>query len=257
MNEIKFSHYTEDGISISGTYYGKNNDRSPLAILFHGFSSGQGNSTNEALLPKLLELQFEILTFDFRGCGMSSGTLGETTISSGIIDLHAALDGLNRIDPSFISRDQILIGSSFGGAVALAAAPNIPTIGVILKSPMLNIEGAQYMRRGDMGMQKWKEMGYVTITGKSSSTDLSYEYVSDSKKYNFFNNESIPKNIPITIIHGTDDEIAPISYSEEFVNNDIKNRKLIKIPNANHHYRDGNHFELMIQYIIEEIKYIH
>lgn len=254
MNSIEFSNVTEDGIKISGTYYKNKKSNYYVAILLHGFSSNQNNSTNVSLLPKLYELSFDILTFDFRGCGLSNGELGKTTITSGVDDLKSAIHAVKNLDPSFTSKEILFIGSSFGGSVSLAAPPELPIKGFVLKSPMLNIEGAQLLRRGELGMQKWENDGYVKIKGKYGSTDLSYAYVSDSKNYNFLEPKFFIKNYPISIIHGTNDEIAPIHYSEEFASIDKKSRKLIKILNANHHYSDGNDFELMINNVLQEVK---
>lgn len=254
MEEYKFNHLTDDDVSIAGTYYPPKITSQRLAILFHGFSSGQGNSTNKAILPQLHHQHFGILTFDFRGCGLSKGELGKTTISAGVKDLKAALDGLVNLDSTAMSDHIFLIGSSFGGAVAMAATFLFDPKFIVLKSPMLNIEGAQNMRRGDEGMNEWKKNGYVSIEGKAGITKLTYDYISDSRKYKFFDSKYTNSSIPVTIVHGTEDEIAPIIFSEKFVQRNQKYRKLIKIEGAKHHYREGDQFESMIQSIMDEVK---
>lgn len=256
MKEHKFKYSTDDNVSIAGTYYPSQGAAQRLAVLFHGFSSGQANSTNKALLPPLHDLHFGILCFDFRGCGLSEGELGKTTISSGIKDLKAALDGLIKLDSTAMSDGALFIGSSFGGAVAMAAAFLYNPGFIALKSPMLNIAGAQKMRRGYTGMAEWEKNGFVNIESKAGITKLTYDYISDSQKYDFYNTKFNNLSIPVSIVHGTDDEIAPIIFSEEFVEKNSKYRKLIRIEGANHHYREGNQFELMIEAIMKEVNII-
>ncbi len=51
------------------------------------------------------------------------------------------------------------------------------------------------------------------------------------------------------IIHGTKDEMVPISYSEEFSDNNVI--ELIKVEGADHRFADQKKLDFAIQKIIE------
>ncbi len=257
MKEYKFYAVTNDNIKISCLYIQpSNNYIGKVALLLHGFSSGMNNSTNLAIQPKLLKFGLGILKFDFRGCGGSEGVLGKTTISSGVLDLNSCIKAFFENFSQHNKPDFIFIGSSFGGAVGLAAAKTILPIAVVLKSPVLDIYGGQEIRRGIQGMEEWKKNGYVIIKSKAGDVKLEFSYAEDSLNYNFFDKAMIPEKVSVSIVHGVKDEIAPFFFTEKFVKGNNKT-SLLRIEEANHHYNEDNHFEIMINFIIREIeKYI-
>ena len=254
MESIIFNSESRDGVNIACTYicpdkyYGKD------VLLLHGFSSGQNNSTNMALQPMLLGMGFGVLKFDFRGCGKSAGNLGKTTITSGILDMEACMLEFNKKMPNSMASNMLFFGSSFGGAVALFSSNRFSPKAIILKSPVLDIYNAQEMRRGESGMNEWREKGYVVIKSKAGDVNLNYSYVSDSLNYNYCDPNVVPSRIPISIVHGDKDEIAPIVFTENFVKNRINQIEFLNIHGANHHFNENNDFEIMINFIIREVK---
>jgi putative redox protein len=69
-----------------------------------------------------------VLRFDFTGLGASEGDFSDTNFSSNVADLLAAADCLReRGTPA-----TLLIGHSFGGAAALAAASSMPEVKAVV-----------------------------------------------------------------------------------------------------------------------------
>lgn len=116
--ETVVQFHSADGIPLSGTFYFKDGpaSRIPGIVVAHGFAG--------ARYPKMAshfaELGYGVLTFDFRGYGMSGGERGRVIPHEQVIDLRSAITWLScrpEIDSSQIG----VVGSSLGGTVAIMA----------------------------------------------------------------------------------------------------------------------------------------
>ena len=238
MDERRICATTEDGVEIVGLVRGDALASEQVVILLHGFSSGKNNATNQALLAQLELMGLPSLRFDFRGCYESSGDVGLSTITTGLLDLRSVLD------ESDISPDQVgvLVGSSFGAAVALAAAGEIRPQGIALRSPMVDIAAVQRERRGDRVMEQWRKKGFI----EEPKYRLSYEYVADAEQYDLQSAVGELGRVPITVVHGDRDDIVPHHFSQEFVAASPTTRTLVTIPGAGHRYDGPGEFDQMI-----------
>lgn len=119
---------------------------STQTIQLHGFERGEGpvgvvlahmlGSTQDAwilFVEELVRRDFHVLTFDFRGHGLSGG---ERSPSSAAIDLGAAVDKLRALGASKI----FLIGASMGGTAAAVVAAGQKLEGVVVISAPLSID---------------------------------------------------------------------------------------------------------------------
>lgn len=106
-------------------------------LLFcHGNAGNIGDRVSNAAL--LTAAGFDVLLFDYRGYGHSTGRPDEQGTYR---DAHAALAGLLR-RPG-VDRDRVFyLGESLGGAVALALAVEHPPRGLILQSTFTSIRDA-------------------------------------------------------------------------------------------------------------------
>ena len=99
-------------------------------LVLHGFG---GNSDSAGVLQPtrvLNEFGYVTLRFDMRGCGKSEGEFGRVICLEQVEDLGNALVFLGRhpaVDPDRIG----VIGSSFGGAVAVYAGGTNPRIAAV------------------------------------------------------------------------------------------------------------------------------
>jgi uncharacterized OsmC-like protein/pimeloyl-ACP methyl ester carboxylesterase len=92
------------------------------ALFAHCFTCGKDVHAARRIAQALTALDIAVLRFDFTGLGSSEGEFGNTTFSSNVADLVAAVGALrdSRRAPA------ILIGHSLGGAAVLAAAAEVP-----------------------------------------------------------------------------------------------------------------------------------
>ena len=101
--------------------------------MLHGFG---GNSDSAGVLQPtrvLNEFGYVTLRFDMRGCGKSEGEFGRVICLEQVEDLGNALDFLAKhpaVDPDRIG----VIGSSFGGAVAVYAGGTNPRIAAVISN---------------------------------------------------------------------------------------------------------------------------
>src|SRR5437899_7440605 len=98
----------------------KKTDR--IAVLCHGFLSNKNSKTNKTLTDILVLQGIATFRFDFFGQGESEGPFERITVTTAVGQALAALDlvkarGYKRI---------ALVGSSFGGLVALMTAAKMP-----------------------------------------------------------------------------------------------------------------------------------
>jgi alpha-beta hydrolase superfamily lysophospholipase len=95
-----------------------------FALFAHCFSCGIDLSTVSRISRALSEEGIALFRFDFTGIGSSGGDFANTNFSSNVQDLIAA----SRFMGERFSPPQILVGHSLGGAAALSAADQMPSV---------------------------------------------------------------------------------------------------------------------------------
>src|SRR5438552_14416417 len=110
------------GLKLSGVVHVprglKPSERRAAFLVLHGFGSNKTSSNTMQPTKVLSDLGYVVLRFDMRGCGESEGEFGRVICLEQVEDTRNALTFLAQhpaVDPQRIG----LIGSSFGGAVAI------------------------------------------------------------------------------------------------------------------------------------------
>jgi uncharacterized protein len=107
--------------------------RRPAFLVLHGFGSNSESPSVVQPTRVLREFGYATLRFDMRGCGKSEGEFGRVICLEQVEDLGNALTFLARhpgVDPDRIG----VIGSSFGGAVAVYAGGIDPRIAAVISN---------------------------------------------------------------------------------------------------------------------------
>ena len=108
-------------------------ERRAAFLVLHGFG---GNCESAGVIQPtrvLSEFGYVTLRFDMRGCGKSGGEFGRVICLEQVEDLGHALTFLARhpaVDPDRIG----VIGSSFGGAIAVYGAGTNPRIAAVISN---------------------------------------------------------------------------------------------------------------------------
>src|SRR5258706_8905379 len=110
------------GLKLSGVVHVpgglKPSERRGAFLVLHGFGSNKPSSNTMAPTKVLSDLGYVVLRFDMRGCGDSEGEFGRVICLEQVEDTRNALTFVAQhpaVNPARIG----LIGSSFGGAVAV------------------------------------------------------------------------------------------------------------------------------------------
>jgi hypothetical protein len=168
---------TPDGEMLYGWYCRAEN---PIAsaIFCHG---NTGNLTTVAeLIPYLLAAGYNVLFFDYRGFGRSTGY---ASIAGVVADGVTAARHHETIRPKDLP--SVLYGFSLGGAVAAQVIRHHPFDGLILHSTFTSLP--------DIARVTWPRLPLHFLAG------------------DFFNTIAVMKKIrvPVLILHGTADEVVP------------------------------------------------
>jgi alpha-beta hydrolase superfamily lysophospholipase len=168
---------SDDGEMLYGWYCRAKN---PIAsaLYCHG---NTGNLTNPAhLMPHLLDSGINVLLFDYRGYGRSTG---RPTVHGVIADTVAAARFHEKIRPQNLP--SILYGFSIGGAIAAQVIRYHSFDGLILQSTFTSLP--------DIARVAFPRLPMHLFSGR------------------LFDTASVVRNlrIPLLIIHGQEDEVCP------------------------------------------------
>jgi fermentation-respiration switch protein FrsA (DUF1100 family) len=172
---------TDDGERLHG-WLVRSGDPSRGHVLFcHGNGGNVGDRVEQARL--LSRAGFEVLLFDYRGYGRSSGRPSEEGTYR---DARAARDSLLCQQGTDESR-LIYLGESLGGAVALPLALEAPPLGLVLQSAFTSVR--------DIAREHYPYLPRTLIPD-------AYPSLSRVAKL----------TAPLLVLHGELDEIVPSSH---------------------------------------------
>jgi fermentation-respiration switch protein FrsA (DUF1100 family) len=151
-------------------------------LLCHGNAGNIGDRVLHAAL--LTAAGFDVLLFDYRGYGRSSG---RPTEQGTYLDARAALAALLR-QPRVDSSRVFYLGESLGGAVALELSLARPPAGLVLLSAFTSVR--------DMGRVHYPLVPAALVPDAYPSL----RRIRDLRA-------------PVLVLHGEDDEIVPLSHA--------------------------------------------
>ena len=124
MQSVNVSLPSSTGTAIAGTIDFPDSHPQAFAIFAHCFAGSRHTPGAARVSKQLTNFGIATLRFDFPGLGQSEGDFADTCFSQNVADIQAAADWLAQN----YSAPQLLMGHSLGGAAALAAANNIPSL---------------------------------------------------------------------------------------------------------------------------------
>jgi pimeloyl-ACP methyl ester carboxylesterase len=211
-------------------------------ILCHGFLSTKNSTTNKTLARLLVDRGIATLRFDFFGQGESEGPFEKLTLSTAVDQTIAAIDlvaskGYPRLG---------LIGSSFGGLVAiLAAARRSDLRAVGLKCPVPDFPEVLRLEFGEAGIERWKQRNEIPdVTGGIRPVRLPFAFYKDCLSYDVYKvAESI--TAPALIVQGDCDELVPLHQAQRLWDALKIEKDLHIIKGANHGFTKADDFRTM------------
>lgn len=174
---------TDDGEMLHSWYCRAENPVAS-AVFCHGNS---GNlTTSAAMIPHLLSAGLNVLTFDYRGFGRSSGI---PSLGGVVADGVSAARHHDEIKPEGLP--SILYGFSLGGAVAAQVVQHHKFDGLILQSTFTNLR--------ELARSVFPRVPLHLVAGDVFDTLRVIRTL----------------DIPLLVLHGTDDETCPSWMGED------------------------------------------
>jgi len=212
-------------------------EKAACIICLHGLESSKDSDKWLAFSSRLCDEGYACLRFSFRGCGegleKSEGDFEEVSLTARIKDYQSALDFLQDIDKVDTSRLGV-VGSSFGGMVALAAQDKRIKVKVVLAAPY------KIPRFDRPLIPKEVEGHYILPSGRKFKKSF-YE---DLKNYDLL--EAVKGTTPLLIIHGNSDSIVPLEHVYKLYDEASEPKKLEVIERADHVFSKPEHLKKVI-----------
>jgi len=176
-------------------------------IYLHGFASSPGSSKAKYITDFFGNINIKTYIPD-----LNCGDFTTVTISK---MLSVIRDTVSRVEDRFI-----IVGSSMGGYLATLYVENteekkLPDK-MLLLAPGFNLYNLFREWLGDFGIAEWEKNGYFSFMHYAYNRELplSYEFYKDLRDYPAFPHI---RHIPAHIIHGTEDNVVPVSVTKEFL----------------------------------------
>ena len=181
---------------------------SPAVAYCHGFLSSALSSKGRFLKNELANrLGLHVRLLNLNGANDDPSQLSP-------VGALNTIDGCARTDGKLL-----LIGSSFGGWAAAKYAERFPqhVSRLLLLNPGFELGSRwEHIVGGAAELDAWKRERVRTFTMPSSGApvDVPYAFVEDTMRIG----GTPTVKVPTVVIHGTRDEVVPLSLSERFVN---------------------------------------
>lgn len=194
---------TDDGERLHGWWIPAPERRRGHVLLCHG---NAGNVSDRLVHAQLLTQEgFDVLLFDYRGYGRSTGHPTEAGTYRDARAARQALLSLPDVDPVRI----VYLGESLGGAVALHLAEEAPPRGLVLLSAFASI-------------RRMRDVHYPFIP--AALVPDAYPSLRRTAQL----------DVPVLVVHGDRDEIVPVSQGRALFEAARGPKRLEVLPGVGH-----------------------
>ena len=213
-------------------------EKAPCIITLYGLESSKDSGKWPTIASRLYDEGYACLRFNFRGCRegpeKSEGEFEDISLTSRIEDYQSALQFLQ--DTGKVDMHRLgVIGSSFGGMVAVAAQDKRVKAMVTLSTPYK-------IPRFDKP-QIPKQVGdYVE---PPSGRGFKKDFYEDLRKYDLL--KAIRRAPPILILHGSLDEVVHLEHSQKLYEAAAEPKRLEIIKGADHVFSQNGHLNKVIE----------
>lgn len=197
----KFKEYTIttlDGVNLHAVHFISDMPRPKTLILqFHG--NAENLSTHMMSLAWLVKEGHDLLVFDYRGYGKSEGEPNQTGT---YLDAKAALRLAREIRHQRDAERFIVYGQSLGGIIAANAVADDKEL-----IHLLVLEST---------FGSYKEVAFKAMANNWITFIFSpLAYLLVSNEYGSYDKMPFLKELPLLVMHGTDDEVVPYRLGEK------------------------------------------
>jgi uncharacterized protein len=230
---IRYQDFQHDGLTLRSTVHVPDGgNRWPTVVMVHGFAANRFELPSFVRMSRLLEADgIASVRVDLSGHGESDGDFFDVTITGEIAETRSVVRAVRAMD--FADPGRIgLVGMSMGGVVAGIVAAEEPGIRALcLWSPAAVAPfeiGSGYLKGRGLAAEI-EEKGYFDADGHRMSQAL----VDDIAGLDVYG-RSAGYPGPVRIIHGDEDDIAPVEYARRYLDHYQGNAELEVVAGADH-----------------------
>ena len=208
------------------------NQNSNLYIVFlHGFMSDIEGDKPKNFLKYCKKRKLGFLAIEYSGHGKSSGEFTKGNISKWTKEVRIAIKKIIK------KKNFILIGSSMGSWLSLNQFKyfnnQIKGFMGIGSAPEF-LDRLMWKKFSKKIKKEIIEKKIYHLKHGEYEYPITYQIIKDGRKNKVLNKKYISK-IPVTMVHGSKDDVVPVSYSKKILNNFKKaKKKILVIKNGDH-----------------------
>jgi len=255
MEEV-FVNFLSKGERVAGMLHLPEKTPAPAVIFCHGFT---GNRIEAHRLfvhaaREFCKKGFTSLRFDFRGCGESEGSYHSITISDEVEDLKNALNFLYGRDE--VLKDGIgVIGLSLGGVISILTSVEDQRIKAVCTwSSPADLKELESNIKNIFGEIKLNKLILKSHIDLPSGDRIGRKFLLDALKHDVLKNVAKISPRPIFIVHGTNDQLVPLSHAEKLFNASREPREKYFVEGADHTFNRWDWQWQVIEHSIEFFK---
>ncbi len=232
----------EQGHRISAILSRPSEPSTKAVVLCHGFLSSKNSTTNKTLTRMLNESGLATFRFDFFGQGESEGPFEDITVSLAVGQAQAAVALVRSQGYDSIG----LVGSSFGGLVAILATASLQDIACLaLKCPVVDFAEELRLEFGPDGLAQWQSTDTIpNLMGGAGRVRLKYRLYEDCLRQIAYE-PALQIVAPTLIVQGARDELVPLHQSRRLLEALRGPKRLDLLPEADHQFTRGEDFRTM------------
>lgn len=229
-------HGPQGGLAMEVTLpddFNEDTDKCPMVILMHGIFSSKNIVPIPALARSLAKEGIASICFDFGGHWKSEGQMQQMTVGKEIEDALAMWEYAKSLP--YVSKIGLL-GHSQGGVVASMTAGILASRGespaaLVLVAPGSVIQDA--CRNGRFFGAEFNPSDPPEYVKCFGIMKLGREYILSTQELDIYGTAQAYTG-PVRLIHGSKDNIVPLSCSEKFVEAYTQESELIVVEGENH-----------------------
>jgi len=181
-----------DGEAVAAVHHPADGDGDRWLVCCHGFASDKTGIYAD-WCDLAVDAGYDAVRFDARGVGDSAGAFDGPLLSRRVSELDAVLTRFDA-DPA------VLLGSSFGGAVALVAADTDDRVaGVVGRAPVTDTAVYDAAREAVADDGEWEHPS-GPVVGRQFVDDLATHDLSAVAER---------VTVPVAFVHGAEDDTVP------------------------------------------------
>lgn len=214
------------------------------AVFTHCFTCSKDSLAAVRISRALADRGVGVLRFDFTGIGDSDGALEESHFTANVSDIHSAAQWLTAHDRA----PALLIGHSLGGAAALAAAGDIPSVRAVVTIAAPS-EPAHVRHAFSDHVQRIRETGAarVEIAG-TGPYRITREFLNDIEAATLDDRVRLLR-CAVLILHAPNDTVVPVEHATNLFRIARHPKSFISLDDMDHLLTDAKDAEYVANVI--------